>query len=213
LVMDSNNTGLHTEAMLMPSSPPQEAAPVLRKPLPPAPWSLSELNAMSAADFESALGSAVEHAPWVARRASAARPFDQVTALVHCMHTVIQSAPHPEQLSLLRGHPELAGVQAREGRMTAASTTEQGRLGLDRLGAADWAHMESLNRSYRERFGYPLVVALRLHADLPSVWRSAHERLAHEPDLEWGVALEQVCHVVSARLLGMVVASQADRAA
>lgn len=170
-----------------------------------ARWHLADLQALSGAAFEAALAQAVEHAPWVARRAWAARPFDGVAELVQAMSSVILSASTDEQTALLRGHPELAGSEAREGRMTADSTTEQGRLGLDRLDRATLHRIETLNHRYRERFGYPLVIALRLHANLDSVLQQAHARLANDPADELPIALQQVCEVMRGRIRRLVI--------
>jgi 2-oxo-4-hydroxy-4-carboxy-5-ureidoimidazoline decarboxylase len=167
-------------------------------------WTLDALQALSTEAFEAALGEAVEHAPWVARRAALARPFADVAALVQAMARTVHAASPDEQIALLRGHPELAGSEAREGRMTADSTSEQGRLGLDRLDRATLARLDDLNRRYRERFGFPLIIALRLHADLDSVLRQADERLASAPADERHRALQQVCEVMRGRLRRLV---------
>lgn len=167
-------------------------------------WRLADLQALPQAEFEAALAQAVEHAPWVARRAWASRPFEDVDALVRAMRDVILDASAADQIALLRGHPELAGVEARTGRMTADSTTEQGRLGLDRLDTATLDRLQTLNRRYRDRFGHPLVVALRLHADLASVLHEAELRLANAAGAERLLSLQQVCEVMSGRVRRLV---------
>ena len=145
-------------------------------------------------------GGAVEHSPWVAERAWERRPFAGVDELAAAMRGVILSASREEQLQLLRAHPELAGREAAAGTMTTESTGEQGRLGLLSLSADRAARLQSLNRRYRERFGIPLIVALRLHDSLDSVFAAAEGRLAHDPAAEWAIALEQVCAVMRGRL-------------
>lgn len=196
--MDSNAAGTDTGRMPLAETP---------SPCPPAPvadatgrWPLAALQALPQADFEAVLGPAVEHAPWVARRAWAARPFADTAALVQAMRVVIAEATPQEQVELLRGHPELAGSEARAGRMTAESTSEQARLGLDRLDAATLQQLQALNARYRQRFGWPLLVALRLHADLDSVLQQAQARLLHEPAQERTVALQQVGEVMAGRV-------------
>lgn len=205
--MDRNASHADTEFMvnkpaIQATAPADKAG---RRPsVPVTRWELADLQGMSAVGFEAALAHAVEHAPWVARRAWAARPFDGVEDLVQAMRDVILSASTSEQTALLRGHPELAGSEAREGRMTADSTTEQGRLGLDRLDRPTLHSIEVLNHRYRGRFGYPLVIALRLHADLESVLKQANARLANEAADELPLALEQVCEVMRGRIERLV---------
>src|SRR5690349_15105742 len=96
-------------------------------------YSLAEINAMPAADFVALLGDVFEHAPWVAERAAAGRPYPTVGALHDGLMRAIRDAPAPTQLVFVRGHPELGGKLARAGTMTDASRSEQGGLGLDRL--------------------------------------------------------------------------------
>ena len=69
-----------------------------------------------------ALGGIFEHAPWVAERAFAARPFATVADLHAALMAAVTSAhAGVEQLAFIRGHPELAGKVARAGAMTAES--------------------------------------------------------------------------------------------
>ena len=83
-------------------------------------------------------------------------------ALARCIH----DAARPEQIALLRVHPELAGREAVAGTMTPDSSAEQARLGLMALSPQAMARLAALNRAYQARFGFPFVVALRLHDSL-----------------------------------------------
>jgi 2-oxo-4-hydroxy-4-carboxy-5-ureidoimidazoline decarboxylase len=60
--------------------------------------------------------------------------------------------------------------------------------------------MNRLNRSYREKFGFPCIVALRLHADRESVMREMSQRLANDGDTELANAFAQIGHITRARL-------------
>jgi 2-oxo-4-hydroxy-4-carboxy-5-ureidoimidazoline decarboxylase len=158
------------------------------------------LTSLDEAAFCARLGAVVEHSPWVAQQAWARRPFAHWQALVEAMAGVILEAPQARQLALLRSHPELAGQEARAGTMTTDSQSEQGRLGLLALDAATVARIEALNQRYRERFGYPFIVALRLHDSLASVLLAGEARLRHDEATERRLALQQVCEVMRGRL-------------
>src|ERR1700740_2098865 len=80
--------------------------------------SLAEINAMPAADFVAALGDVFEHAPWVAERAAAGRPYPTVPALHDGWMRAVHAAPAATQLAFVRGHPDLGGKLARAGAMT-----------------------------------------------------------------------------------------------
>ena len=188
--MDSNATAAQTAASMNAS------------PITSLPW--NALQELDEAAFVARLGTVVEHAPWVARKAWSARPFAHWDALYQALAQAIHDADVPQQLALLRGHPELAGQEARAGSMTTDSQGEQGRLGLLALDALTVARIETINRRYRERFGYPFVVALRLHASLASVFLENEQRMAHDETTELRNALHQVCEVMRGRLANAV---------
>jgi OHCU decarboxylase len=117
-------------------------------------------------------------------------------ALARCIH----DATRPEQIALLGVHPELAGREAVAGTMTPDSSAEQARLGLMALSPPAMERLAALNRAYQARFGFPFVVALRLHDSLESVLLAGEARLAHDLDTELPMALSQVCEVMHGRL-------------
>lgn len=165
---------------------------------------LSEINRLDCKAFVAALGGVFEHAPWVAERAWPSRPFASVDALHGAMLAQIHAADPAARLALLRGHPELAGREAVAGSMTVESTSEQARLGLVALTPAQHARMQDLNRRYRERHGFPCIIALSLHRDLESMFAEFEKRLASPEAGEEAVALAQVGHISGARLRRLV---------
>lgn len=124
---------------------------------------LEALNAAGREDFIEALGDIFEDAPWVAEQAFARRPFPTVAALHEAMAAAASEASPETRLALLRGHPELGGKVARAGAMAPASRQEQGGLGLDRLGDAEFARFGAMNAAYRERFDFPFIICVRRH--------------------------------------------------
>ncbi len=166
--------------------------------------SVAALNAAAPEAFVRLLAPAVENAPWICERVRTARPFDGPAALLQAIGAVIRGASREDQIRLLQGHPELAGREAAEGAMTAASTSEQGRLGLDRLPASAHSALTHGNRTYRDRFGFPYVVALRRCPTLDDVFADLHRRLGHSPDAELATALEEVIEVTRGRLVLML---------
>lgn len=141
-----------------------------------------------------------EHSPWVAERAWTRGPFRSVDALHHAMLQVVQEATAAEQLALVRAHPELAGAEAREGTLTVDSSGEQGRLGFTSLSRDEWLQMKEINRRYREKFGFPCIVALRLHATRDSVIAEMQRRTGNPKEVELKNALAQIGHITRARL-------------
>jgi len=150
---------------------------------------LDQLNTANQAAFVAAIGNVFEHAPWVAERAYAARPFASVAALHDAMMAAVRAAPRDRQLAFLRGHPELAGKVARAGVMTADSKAEQGGLGLDRLSDEDFARFERANAAYAKKFGFPFIVCVRLHKSAKSILAAFEQRVGNDPEAEFAAAL------------------------
>jgi OHCU decarboxylase len=159
-----------------------------------------QLNTLSEDEFAAHFGTVFEHSPWVAKRAWRRRPFSSIEALHCAMMTEVREAKFDEQLSLVRAHPELAGREAREGALTADSSAEQARLGLAALSSEQFQAIAELNRSYRRKFSFPCIVALRLHASRDSVMSEMRRRLANDAATELRNALEQIGHITRGRL-------------
>jgi len=161
---------------------------------------LARINALPLEQFTARLGGVFEHSPWVAERTWQARPFASVQALHERMIEVVRNASRTEQLDLIRAHPELAGREAKSGSLTVDSTSEQSRLGFMNLDRSHFEQMQELNRTYRQRFGIPCIVALRLHASRASVMAEMQRRLGNTVHAEMVTALEQIGHIARGRL-------------
>jgi 2-oxo-4-hydroxy-4-carboxy-5-ureidoimidazoline decarboxylase len=168
---------------------------------------LADVNVMDEDAFAAALGGLFEHSPWVARNAYAGRPFASVDDLQRALGAAMRAAPRPRQVELIRAHPELAGREARAGELTAESASEQARAGLHRLSADEVGALEALNRSYRERFGFPLVVCVREH-NKDSILAWGRERLARSSDEEVATALGEIAKIAGLRLRDLVAGTE-----
>lgn len=161
---------------------------------------LAELNALGERGFVALLGGVFEHSPWVAQQAFAARPFSSVDEVHKAMMASVRAASREQQLALVRAHPELAGAEAKQGTLTADSSSEQARLGLLCLTKNEMLEIAELNRRYREKHGFPCIVALRMHATRESVTQEMARRIDNESGAELTAALEQIGHITRGRL-------------
>jgi len=161
------------------------------------------LNAMDRSAFWAALGSIFEGSPWVAERAWEARPFTCRESVHTAMCAAVRQAPEADRLALLRAHPDLAGKAARARAMSAASVTEQASAGLDRLSDDEFARFERLNAAYRERFGFPFVIAVRRH-DRAGILAAYERRLSNTREMEIAAALAEVFDIARLRLVSTV---------
>ncbi len=149
--------------------------------------------------FVARYGALFEHSPWVARAAWARGPFTGLDDLHAALVAVVREAPRERQLALIRAHPELAGREAQAGELTQASAGEQASAGLDQLTATELERWRALNRAYRERFDFPLVVCVREHTKA-SIMGWGEERLGHTVEEEVGIALGEIAKIARLRL-------------
>ena len=160
------------------------------------PIAIERLNALPAAEFVTRLSGIFEHSPWVAEAVLPQRPFADVAALHGAMVAAVQAGGTDAALALLRAHPELA----RRAPLTAESAAEQGGMGLDRLAADEAARFEALNLAYRERFGFPFIIAVRGQRDRAAILAALKARLAHDAPTEQATALAEVAKIARFRL-------------
>jgi 2-oxo-4-hydroxy-4-carboxy-5-ureidoimidazoline decarboxylase len=157
---------------------------------------IERLNALPAADFVARLSGIFEHSPWVAEAVLPGRPFADAAALHAAMVAAVEAGGADAALALLRAHPELA----RRAPLTAESAAEQGGMGLDRLASDEAARFEALNLAYRERFGFPFIVAVRGQRDRAAILAALTTRLAHDAPTERAAALAEVAKIARFRL-------------
>ncbi len=171
--------------------------------MPAGVVTLETLNRASRDELEHALGRVFEHSPWIAAGAAEARPFANVVALHAAMVAVVRRASREEQLALLRAHPDLAGRAARAGALTNASAAEQSSAGLDRLDDDEYERFGRLNAAYREKFGFPFIIAVRRH-DKRQILAAFETRLQNSEAQEVETALAQVFEIARLRLTGLI---------
>jgi 2-oxo-4-hydroxy-4-carboxy-5-ureidoimidazoline decarboxylase len=163
---------------------------------------LSGLNGLPAASFVAALGEVFERASWVAEAAAAGQPYPTVKSLHDAMMQAVRRASPERQRALIGGHPEL-GRRVKRADLTAASQTEQGGLGLDRLSAGEFDRFSRLNAAYRDKFGFPFIVCVRRHTR-DSILRQFERRLAHDAQAEHEAALDEIGLITRLRLVALV---------
>jgi len=164
---------------------------------------LAALNALPATEFVAALDGIFEHSPWVAARVEPARPFDSGQALLAAMRRAVDDAGIEAQLALIRAHPQLGARGRQRAALTAESSQEQRRAGLDACTDEEFARLQRLNAAYVDKFGFPFILAVRGHTPA-SILADVERRLAHDPDRERRTALEQIGLIAGYRLADRV---------
>ena len=175
-------------------------------------------------EFIALFGSVFEHSPWIARAvwdAGLTGRHDTAAGLHQPFREVICQSGREEKLALLRAHPELAtgidcasphskghptckrslGAESRasalpqqDEQLTDSSQREQRGAGLDHCSPEELSEFQKLNDSYREKFGFPFIMAVKGY-DRHAILESFQARLEHSQDEEFQAAVEQVIRI------------------
>jgi 2-oxo-4-hydroxy-4-carboxy-5-ureidoimidazoline decarboxylase len=154
---------------------------------------------MSQEEFVAAFGTVVEETPLIAAQAWYKRPFKDGADLHQQMLNIVNAMSQEEQLTLLRAHPDLGS----KAKMAEASVQEQSGVGLDQLTSEEYEYFQRLNQSYKAKFGFPFIVAVKNHTKA-SILETFEHRLSNTPHIELQQALVEIAQITQFRLLALV---------
>lgn len=158
-------------------------------------WTLEELNEADRRTFVDVLGGIFEASPWVAEEAWKKRPYGTWKELHQSMAKAVAGSGEETQLALLRAHPDLGAKIA----MTDESRREQAGAGLNRLGSREFRYMTALNRLYRDKFGFPFIIAVRGKSK-EQIIAAMRQRFRNAPEEELKQALRETEEIARFRL-------------
>ncbi|MDH5455869.1 MAG: 2-oxo-4-hydroxy-4-carboxy-5-ureidoimidazoline decarboxylase [Gammaproteobacteria bacterium] len=155
---------------------------------------------MDGHDFIARYAGIYEHSPWVAERvAEIASDIDDTSRLAVLMADCVDNADTEQQLALIRAHPDLAGKAQVAGELTEESSDEQASAGLDRCSKVEYERFQALNDAYKEKFGFPFVMAVR-NSNRAEILEAFSARLKNDYDTEFETALAEIHTIARLRL-------------
>ena len=157
---------------------------------------------MSEIEFVDSFGGIYEHSPWVARQTWArglSEAHDTVEALAAELAATVDAADEDAKLALIRAHPDLAGRAAVRGELGEASSREQAGAGIDQCSPEEYRRFQTLNETYKERFGFPFVMAVK-GSDRHAILSAFEERLGNDADAEFERAIAEIHRIARFRL-------------
>ncbi len=157
---------------------------------------------MSEVRFRETFGCVYEDSPQFVRRlwaeGVASLPGD-VAGMAAALQRIVDSSSEAERLALIRVHPDLAGRAAIAGDLTDESRGEQASAGLDQCSAAEYTRFAALNTRYREKFGFPFVMAVR-GADRYRILDAFERRIDNDYETEFAAAIAEIHKIARMRL-------------
>ncbi len=160
-----------------------------------------EPSDMDQEEFLEIFGPVFEHSPWIAEDVwndGVEVRHDTVPGMHEAMCNEIRRASAEAKLELLQAHPELKALQA-DHELSSQSHGEQLRSGLDQCSAEEKAEFDALNQAYREKFGFPFILAIKGY-QRKQILEIFRRRLEHSREEEFQAALVQVMKIGLFRL-------------
>jgi OHCU decarboxylase len=157
---------------------------------------------MTRAAFIAYFGGVYESSPWIAEatwEVGLSEAEDSPMGLHAALRRVVEAAPRDRQLDLVRAHPDLAGKAAVAGDLTAESAGEQAAAGLDHCTPEEFQHFQDLNARYKERFGFPFVIAVK-GLTRAEILAAFERRIEGDSESELRTALLQIHEIARLRL-------------
>jgi 2-oxo-4-hydroxy-4-carboxy--5-ureidoimidazoline (OHCU) decarboxylase len=188
--------------------------------------SIIDLNALTERQFVEKIGRLFHSGNWIAESAYQKRPFKSMYDLRRALQDAVFEAPQERQLELIKSYPDLGRFMrpeevsapassdgaaspyeipsyAVEGLARAESLRDQSSAGLDRLTPEESASFNSLNKAYRDKFGFPLVVCVRENTK-ETILASGKERLENSPAQEKAAGLVEIIKIANLRLQDII---------
>lgn len=162
-------------------------------------FSITALNQLDQMTFINLLGTIFEKTPAVAEQVWSERPFENVEELHKKMVAIVERMSLSQQLDLINAHPELGSKKP----MADASVQEQASVGLNQIGLSERQQIDSLNGQYREKFGFPFVMAVKGQT-LEQVMVEFSNRLQNSKDTEIKRAISEISKIAHFRLEELV---------
>ena len=150
-------------------------------------------------------GGVFEHSPWISGAvwdSGLARRHDTAAGLHQSFREVIRQSDREEKLALLLAHPELAVGIASDEQLTKSSQREQRGAGLDRCSPDEFSEFRKLNAAYREKFGFPFIMAVR-ESTRGEILEAFAARVENNYDAEFETALQEIHKIARLRLAAL----------
>ena len=151
--------------------------------------------------FISLFESIYEHSDWVIKNVIEDKSNipNTIYELKLKMKNEVDNCSENLKLKLLRSHPEL-GIKKNEiSSLTQSSQAEQKSAGLDQCSEEEYEEIKSLNKSYKEKFQFPFIIAVKGLNRLDII-KSMKKRVDNNYEEEFLTAINEVHKIAKIRL-------------
>ncbi|KAF6036905.1 URAD [Bugula neritina] len=164
---------------------------------------ITEVNKMRFKEFIRLFGNVIENCPLVAAAVWSDLPVRNLESLQTSIEKFVDQLSSAGKVGMLRCLPDLAGRLAAAGQMSDDSKLEQKAAGLDDLTPSEKSQINSLNKRYKDKFGFPFVICARENKK-DAILKGLAQRLNNEKDQEIRIGVSEVKKICWLRLTRIV---------
>lgn len=161
-----------------------------------------DVTAFKKDEFIATFGGIFEDSPWIAEavwEAGITAADNNIAYMHERLCGVLRAAAPAQQEALICAHPELAAPAYRKKNVGQDSAREQKGAGLNNVDEKESAELASMNREYREKFGFPFIIAVA-GKDKDHILAALKTRLCCERQEEIENAKREICAIALYRL-------------
>ena len=159
---------------------------------------IDKINKLSRSEFVEIFANIFEKTKWIAEKLYNQKPFDDFKDLCSKMLGIFETAGKETQLKILGAHPDLSD-KVTVNLLTSNSRSEQSNAGLDQCSEEELNEFKNLNKSYRQKYGFPFVIAVKGKNKI-EILSEFRKRILNSVDEEFNEAIMQVGKIANLRL-------------
>ena len=159
---------------------------------------IDKINKLSRSEFVEIFANIFEKTKWIAEKLYNQKPFNSFEDLCSKMLGIFETAGKETQLKILEAHPDLAD-KVTVNSLTTNSRTEQNNAGLDQCSEEEFNEFKNLNKSYRQKYGFPFVIAVKGKNKI-EILSKFRKRILNSVDEEFSEAIIQIGKIANLRL-------------
>ena len=159
---------------------------------------INKINNLSQSKFIEIFANIFEKTKWIAEKLYDQKPFNGFDDLCSKMLDIFEYTTKENQLLILKVHPDLAD-KITVNLLTSNSRTEQSNAGLDQCSEEEFNEFKNLNKSYRQKYGFPFVIAVKGKNKI-EILSEFRKRILNSVDKEFNEAIIQIGKIANLRL-------------
>ena len=159
---------------------------------------IDKINKLSRSEFVEIFANIFEKTKWIAEKLYNQKPFDDFKDLCSKMLGIFETAGKETQLKILGAHPDLAD-KVTINLLTSNSRSEQSNAGLDQCSEEEFNEFKNLNKSYRQKYGFPFIIAVKGKNKI-EILSEFRKRILNSVDVEFNEAIIQIGKIANLRL-------------